>query len=110
MNNKLKQVSTWGSRASKSIFQGSSSSSSRREAMLRCARDEQRSIAFQRPDDEEEKERGEEERRGEEAENVGEGPMRRRVSRLSLSMCRGRLGGATWLLLLLRPYGKRIAF
>jgi hypothetical protein len=37
--------------------------------MLRCACDEeQRSIAFQRSDDEEE------ERRGEEAENVGEGP------------------------------------
>jgi hypothetical protein len=38
----------------------------------------------------------------------GRGPMRRR--RLSLSVCRGRLGGATWLLLLLRPHGKRIEF
>jgi hypothetical protein len=30
--------------------------------------------------------------------------------RLSLSVCCGRLGGATWLLLLLHPHGKRIAF
>jgi hypothetical protein len=29
---------------------------------------------------------------------------------LSLSICEGRLGGATWLLLLLRPHGKRIGF
>jgi hypothetical protein len=34
--------------------------------------------------------------------------VRRR--RLSLHMCRGRLKGATWLLLLLRPHGKRIGF
>jgi hypothetical protein len=80
MNRKLKQVTPRAIMASKSLFQGSSSSSSGREAMLRCARDEQRSIAFQRSDDEEEEERGEdeergeEERRGEEAENVGDGP------------------------------------
>jgi hypothetical protein len=41
--------------------------------MLRCARDEeQRSITFQRSDDEDEEQRGEEERHGEEAENAGE--------------------------------------
>jgi hypothetical protein len=34
--------------------------------------------------------------------------VRRR--RLSFSMCRGRLRGATWLILLLRPHGKRIGF
>jgi hypothetical protein len=38
MNRKLKQVSVRASRASKSLFQGSSSSSSSREAMLRYAR------------------------------------------------------------------------
>jgi hypothetical protein len=52
MNRKLKQVTTRASRASKSLFLGSSSSSSRREAMLRCARGEE--------------EHGEEEQRGEE--------------------------------------------
>jgi hypothetical protein len=31
-----------------------------------------------------------------------------RKRRLSLSVCRGRLGGATWFLLLLRLHGKRI--
>jgi hypothetical protein len=47
-----------------------------REAMLRCACDEEEecSIAFQRSDNGEEEERGEEEQHGEEAENVGEGP------------------------------------
>jgi hypothetical protein len=35
---------------------------------------------------------------------------RRRVRRLSLSVCRVKLEGATWLLLLLRPHGKRIEF
>jgi hypothetical protein len=51
------------SRASKSLFQGTSSSSSRRDAMLRCAHGEeqQHPIAFQRSDDEEEQ-HGEEER------------------------------------------------
>jgi hypothetical protein len=81
--------------------------------MLRCACDEEeeRSIAFQRSDNGEEEERGEEEQHGEEAENVGRGPMTMmRVRRLSLSVCRGRLGGATWLLLLLRPHEKRIEF
>jgi hypothetical protein len=75
MNRKLKQVTVRTSRASKSLFQGSSSSSSRRDAMLRYVRGEeqQRPIAFQRSEDEEEEERGEEEGRGEEAENVGEG-------------------------------------
>jgi hypothetical protein len=34
----------------------------------------------------------------------------RRSRRLSLSVCQGRLGGATWLLLLLHPHGKRIGF
>jgi hypothetical protein len=33
-----------------------------------------------------------------------------RRKRLSLNVCRGRLGGATWLHLLLRPHGKRIGF
>jgi hypothetical protein len=37
MNRKLKQVAVRASRASKSLFQGSSSSTSRLEAMLRCA-------------------------------------------------------------------------
>jgi hypothetical protein len=36
--------------------------------------------------------------------------MVRRRRRRSLSVCRGRLGGATLLLLLLRPHGKRIGF
>jgi hypothetical protein len=36
--------------------------------------------------------------------------MVRRRRRLSLHVCRGRLKGATWLLLLLRPHGKRIGF
>jgi hypothetical protein len=36
---------------------------------------------------------------------------RRRVRRrLSWSMCRGKLRGATWLLLLLCPHRKRIEF
>jgi hypothetical protein len=34
--------------------------------------------------------------------------VRRR--RLSLSVCRGRLIGAMWLILLLRAHGKRIGF
>jgi hypothetical protein len=34
--------------------------------------------------------------------------VRRR--RLSLSVCQGRLGGDTWLLLLLCPHRKRIGF
>jgi hypothetical protein len=38
MNYRLKQVTTRASRASESLFQGSSSSSRRQEAMLRCAR------------------------------------------------------------------------
>jgi hypothetical protein len=55
------------SRVGKSLFQGSSSSSNRREVMLRCARDEEQcSIAFERFDDEER------ERCGEDVENVGE--------------------------------------
>jgi hypothetical protein len=39
----------------------------------------------------------------------GRGPMRRR-RRLSLSVYQGRLRGATWLVLLLRPNGRRIGF
>jgi hypothetical protein len=76
MNHKLKQVTARASKASKSLFQGTSSSSSRREAMLRCVRGEEdkRFITFQRSDNEEEEQHGEEERCGEEAENVGEGP------------------------------------
>jgi hypothetical protein len=71
MNRKLKQVAVRASRASKSLFEGSSSSNSRREAMLRCVHIElkDRLIAFQRSDDEEEEERGEEERPNEEDEN-----------------------------------------
>jgi hypothetical protein len=59
----LKRVTVTVSRASKSLFQGTSSSSSRRDAMLRCARGEEQRhpIAFQRSDDEEEQ-HGEEER------------------------------------------------
>jgi hypothetical protein len=34
----------------------------------------------------------------------------RQTQMLSLSECRGRLGGATWFLLLLCPHGKRIGF
>jgi hypothetical protein len=41
MNCKLKQVAVRVSRANKSLFQGSSSSSSRREVMLRCAHGEE---------------------------------------------------------------------
>jgi hypothetical protein len=69
MNRKLKHVVTRVGRASKLLFQGSYSSSNRREAMLRCVRGEKQwhPIAFQRSDDEEEEERGEE------VENVGEG-------------------------------------
>jgi hypothetical protein len=37
MNRMLKQVAARASRASKSLFQGSSSSSIMRDAMLRCA-------------------------------------------------------------------------
>jgi hypothetical protein len=59
MNRKLKQVTATASRASKSLFQGSSSSSSRREAMLRCACGEE--------EEREAEQRGEEER-GEEEE------------------------------------------
>jgi hypothetical protein len=59
--------------------------------MLRFVRGEveQRPIAFQRSDDVEQC--GEEERRGENAENAGEGPNKKRRMRvrrrLSLSMC-----------------------
>jgi hypothetical protein len=41
MNRKLKQVAARASRANKSFFQGSSSSSSKREAILRCAHGEE---------------------------------------------------------------------
>jgi hypothetical protein len=56
MNHKLKQAAARASRASKSLFQGSSSSSNRREAMLRCVHMKlgDRPIAFQRSNDEEE--------------------------------------------------------
>jgi hypothetical protein len=53
MNRKLKQVTARESRASKLLSQGSSSSSSRQEAMLRCVHGE-------------EEQRGEEEQGGEE--------------------------------------------
>jgi hypothetical protein len=75
MNHKLKQVTTRASRANKSLFQGSSSSSSRQEAMLRCARgeeeEEQRDEEEQGGEEEwhgEEEQGGEEEQRGEEEE------------------------------------------
>jgi hypothetical protein len=45
--------------------------------------------------------------------NSSSSVLRRRRSvlrRLHLSVCRGKLGGATWLLLCLRPHGKRIGF
>jgi hypothetical protein len=61
MNCKLKQVAVRVSRASKSLFQGSSSSSSRQEAMLRCARGEEEERC-----EEEEQQHGEEEQGGEE--------------------------------------------
>jgi hypothetical protein len=41
MNRKLKQVAARASRAGKSLSQGCSSSSSRGETMLRCARAEE---------------------------------------------------------------------
>jgi hypothetical protein len=73
MNRKLKQVAVSTSRASKSLFQESSSGSSRREAMLRCVCGEEE----QRGEEEEEEQQrgkeeqgGEEERRGEEEEEV----------------------------------------
>jgi hypothetical protein len=44
MNLKLKQVAARASRASKSLFQGSSSSSSRCEAMLSCARADEEEV------------------------------------------------------------------
>jgi hypothetical protein len=81
MNRKLKQVAMRVRRASKSLFHGSSSSSNRREAMLRCVHLKVRDcpIAFQRSNDEEEEHRCEEEQRGEEVENVGGNPMKMRT-------------------------------
>jgi hypothetical protein len=75
MNHKLKQVVVRASRASKLLFQESSSSNNRRDALLRCVHPEldDHAITFQRFDDEEEEQRGEEERHGEEVKNVGEG-------------------------------------
>jgi hypothetical protein len=48
--------------------------------MLRCVHPKLRDrLAFQWSNDEEEEQHGEEERRGEEAENVQEGPMKRKM-------------------------------
>jgi hypothetical protein len=78
MNRKLKQVTVRESRASKLLSQGSSSSSSRQEAMLRCVHGE-------------EEQRGEEEQGGEEECVVRSRVVRRnnmvRRRRLSLSVC-----------------------
>jgi hypothetical protein len=131
MNRKLKQVAARASRAGKSLSQGCSSSSSRGEAMLRCARAEE---------EEEQCVDGESRssnvlRRSRVVRRSGvvrrnmvlrrssvvrrSGVVRRNMvlrrssmvrRRLSLNVCRGRLGGATWLHLLLRPHGKRIGF
>jgi hypothetical protein len=62
MNHKIKQVAVRVSRASKSLFQGTSSRSNRREAILRCVDPElgDRPIAFQRSNDEVDKQCGEE--------------------------------------------------
>jgi hypothetical protein len=56
MNCKLKHVAMRASRASKLLFQGSSSGSNRQEAMLWCVHSElgDHPITFQRSDDEEE--------------------------------------------------------
>jgi hypothetical protein len=56
MNRKLKQVAARVTRASKSLFQGSSSSSSRREAMLRCAHGEKEKQQHGEEEEEEEEE------------------------------------------------------
>jgi len=78
MNRRIKEVAnrvvTKASKASKSLFQGSSSSSTRREALMRCLHPELQDtpIALQRSDDEDEEyeggEGGEEEEGGQEDE------------------------------------------
>jgi hypothetical protein len=65
MNRKLNQVMVGVSRASKSHFQGSSSSN-RREAMLRCVHGVEEQHG---EDEEEEQQRGEEEQGGEEGQH-----------------------------------------
>jgi hypothetical protein len=70
MNCKLKQVAVSTSRASKSLFQESSSSSSRREAMLRCVYGEEEQRGEEEEQRGKEEQGGEEERRGEEEEEV----------------------------------------
>ena len=93
MNRRIKEVAnrvvTKASKASKSLFQGSSSSSTRREALMRCLHPELQDtpIALQRSDDEDEEyeggeggqedeggqddEGGEEEESGQEKEDEG---------------------------------------
>ena len=68
MNRKFKQAVERVGKASKFAFRGSSSSGSRREALLRCLEPKltDRPIAFQRSDDEED------ERREDEIENNNE--------------------------------------
>jgi hypothetical protein len=61
MNRKLKQVVARASRASKSLFQGSSSRSNRRETMLRCVDGEEE----EQCGEEEEQQHVEEEQAGE---------------------------------------------
>jgi hypothetical protein len=66
--------------------------------MLRCAHADEE-VAEQRVEEEEEEQR---------VRRSSSSVVRRR--RLSLSVCRGRLVGATWLLLLLCLHRKRIVF
>jgi hypothetical protein len=70
----LKQVTARASRANKSLFQGSSSSSNRREAMLSCVHPElrDRPVVFQRSNNEEEEQCGEEDESAEEDESEEE--------------------------------------
>jgi hypothetical protein len=72
MNRKLKQVTARESRASKLLSQGSSSSSSRQEAMLRCVHGEEEQRGEEEQGGEEEwrgeEQGGEEEQHGEEEE------------------------------------------
>jgi hypothetical protein len=65
--------------------------------MFRCAHADEE-VAEQRVEEEEEQR----------VRRSSSSVVRRR--RLSLSVCRGRLVGATWLLLLLCPQRKRIVF
>jgi hypothetical protein len=67
-------------------------------------------LLFQEEHVEVEEQQGVEEEQQQHAKEEEEQHVLRRRRRLSLSVCRGRLRGATWLLLLLHPHGKMIGF